>query len=144
MPFAFRRALPTDAAALAQLTGQDAAVLGATLVSRPEEHRVWLLDEDHAVIGVCRTAPAGPEHADLGPRVAEVLGLLIAPERRGAGRGRRLLGHAVNDLLVRGFGPVCAHVGPTDAGTRAFFARHGFAADGPPDAPERVRLVRQR
>ena len=94
------------------------------------------------MVGRCRTSPATEADADLGLRAAEVQGLAIVPSRTGAGLGRRLLGHAVNDLLVRSHAPVFAWIAETDAGAVAFFARHGFRPDGG-RRPGVVRLVRQ-
>jgi GNAT superfamily N-acetyltransferase len=93
-------------------------------------------------VGGCRTSPATEADADLGLRAAEVQGLAIVPSRTGAGLGRRLLGHAVNDLLVRSHAPVFAWIAEADAGAVAFFARHGFRPDGR-RRDGVVRLVRQ-
>jgi ribosomal protein S18 acetylase RimI-like enzyme len=105
--------------------------------------RVWLLDDAGAVVGRCETAPAGHGDADLGPRAAQIHALLVASGHRGRGLGLRLLGQAVNDLLVRGHAPVFAWVPEDDAALLGFYDRHGFRADGAAHGG-RVRVVRQR
>jgi GNAT superfamily N-acetyltransferase len=108
----------------------------------PEE-RVWLLDAAGAIVGRCRTAPATAADADLGPRAAELHDLRVGHDpSRDDGLARRLLGHAVNDLLVRGYGPVFTWADAGDEAALAFLARHGLRADGARRG-DRVRLVRQ-
>ena len=115
--FAFRR-LPTD---------------------DPDE-RVWLIDQAGDVLGGCRTMPS--PSPDLGPRAAEVRDLSLRPHDATPALASRLLGQAVNDLLVRSHAPVFAWVDAADETTIAFYDRHGFRADGARRALQ-VRLVRQ-
>jgi ribosomal protein S18 acetylase RimI-like enzyme len=92
------------------------------------------------IVGACRTRGTvdGEDATALGPRAAEVLEVFVVPDRRRAGLGRRLFGHAVNDLLVRGRAPVFVRAPDELSGALAFFARQGFRPDG------EGRLVRRR
>ena len=94
------------------------------------------------MLGGCRTRPASGADADLGPRAAEVLDLALVPGLTGRGLGARLLGQAVNDLLVRGMAPVFVWVEASADDVAGFYGRHGFRPDGITRAG-RVRLVRQ-
>jgi ribosomal protein S18 acetylase RimI-like enzyme len=107
------------------------------------EARIWLLDRGGEVLGGCRTRPATGDDADLGSRAAEVLDLAVASGLVRRGLGARLLGQAVNDLLVRGRAPVFVWVDGAAADHVGFYERHGFRPDGTRRG-ERVRLVRQR
>lgn len=107
------------------------------------EARTWLLDRGGEVVGGCRTRPATDADDDLGPRSAEVLDLAVVPALTGRGLGARLLGHAVNDLLVRGRAPIFAWVDAGAADLIGFYARHGFRPDSSPARGSRVRLVRR-
>jgi ribosomal protein S18 acetylase RimI-like enzyme len=104
--------------------------------------RIWLLDRSGEVLGGCRTRPATDDDADLGPRAAEVLDLAVAAGLVRRGLGARLLGQAVNDLLVRGRAPVFVWVDGASADQLGFYERHGFRPDGTRRGP-RMRLVRQ-
>jgi GNAT superfamily N-acetyltransferase len=123
-------------------------VTGAAFAFRRErtedpDGRTWLLDRGGEVLGGCRTRPVTDDDGDLGPRAAEVLDLALTPGVIGAGLGARLLGQAVNDLLVRGRAPIFVWV-PEGAGTiTGFYARHGFRDDGA-RRRGRMRLVRYR
>ncbi|QEC50197.1 GNAT family N-acetyltransferase [Baekduia soli] len=122
-PFAFRREAAAD----------------------PHE-RIWLLDVQGRAVGRCRTAPASAsgDDGDLGTRAAVILELAIDPGHRRRGLGRRLIGHAVNDLLVRSHAPVLAWVDGGDPGALAFLGRHGFRPDGTARPDGAVRVVRRR
>jgi GNAT superfamily N-acetyltransferase len=104
--------------------------------------RVWLLDRGGEVLGGCRTRPATDDDADLGPRAAEVLDLAVVPGVVGRGLGARLLGQAVNDLLVRGRAPIFVWVDEAAADLVGFYARHGFRPDGTARG-DHARLVRR-
>jgi ribosomal protein S18 acetylase RimI-like enzyme len=104
--------------------------------------RIWLLDRGGEVLGGCRTRPATDADADLGPRAAEVLDLAVVPGLVRRGLGARLLGQAVNDLLVRGLAPIFVWVAQDAADMLGFYARHGFRPDGS-EHGGRVRLVRR-
>jgi ribosomal protein S18 acetylase RimI-like enzyme len=104
--------------------------------------RIWLLDRGGEVLGGCRTRPATDDDADLGPRAAEVHDLAVAPGLVRRGLGARLLGQAVNDLLVRGKAPIFVWVDGSAADVVGFYARHGFRPDGTVRG-DRVRLVRR-
>jgi GNAT superfamily N-acetyltransferase len=105
--------------------------------------RTWLLDRDGEVLGGCRTRPATDADDDLGPRAAEILDLGVVATVTGHGLGARLLGHAVNDLLVRGRAPIFAWVEADAADLIGFYARHGFRPDDSPPRHGRIRLVRR-
>jgi Acetyltransferase (GNAT) family len=105
----------------------------------PQE-RVWLIDEAGDIVGGCRTMPSPTP--DLGPRAAEVRELTLQVVRANPALASRLLGQAVNDLLVRSHAPVYTWVDADDEATIAFYDRHGFRADGAQRALQ-IRLVRQ-
>jgi ribosomal protein S18 acetylase RimI-like enzyme len=107
------------------------------------EARIWLLDRGGEVLAGCRTRPTTGADDDLGPRAAEVLDLAVAPGLTGHGLGARLLGHAVNDLLVRGRAPIFAWVAADAGDLIGFYARHGFRPDGSPARSSRIRVVRR-
>jgi ribosomal protein S18 acetylase RimI-like enzyme len=105
--------------------------------------RTWLLDRNGEVLGGCRTRPATDADDDLGPRAAEIVDLGVVSAVTGHGLGARLLGHAVNDLLVRGRAPIFTWVDAEAADLIGFYARHGFRPDGSPARGRRIRLVRR-
>jgi GNAT superfamily N-acetyltransferase len=72
-----------------------------------------------------------------------VLDLAVASGLVRRGLGARLLGQAVNDLLVRGRAPVFVWVDAAAADQIGFYERHGFRPDGTERAG-RLRVVRQR
>ncbi|MFI6582908.1 GNAT family N-acetyltransferase [Embleya sp. NPDC050493] len=97
----------------------------------PREHRLWVAEEDGAVVGFCRTGPADEgRDSDLGAAAAEILGLYIEPDRIGTGLGARLFRHAVADLEARGRRPLCVYAYAPNTSAIRFYERAGFAPDG--------------
>ncbi len=101
--------------------------------------RVVLAEDGDAVVGVVSWAPA--EAADVAP--VDLKSLYVAATHRGTGLADRLLATAL------GSGPACLWVFADNPRARAFYARHGLAADGegaldPDTGLDETRLVRRR
>ncbi|WP_027340941.1 GNAT family N-acetyltransferase [Hamadaea tsunoensis] len=117
LPDAYLTALDED---------EEAADWAEYLEEVPAEHRLWIVD-DEGLIGYCRTGPA-PD-ADLGGHAAEVYGLYIEPDFIGTGLGARLFRHAVEDLVARGYNPVCVYAYAPNEQALAFYDKAGFVPD---------------
>lgn len=101
--------------------------------------KVALAEDGGAVVGVVSWAPA--EAADVAP--VELKSLYVAATHRGTGLAARLMATAL------GARPAYLWVFAANPRARAFYARHGFAADGgsavdPDTGLDEVRLVRRR
>ena len=100
---------------------------------QPDGRVVWVAEVDGEVVGFAQTGPsrqpdAGPPSA--GPRIAELYCIYLGAGAIGSGIGRRLLGHAVDDLSERGYD--CARLWVLEANSRArrFYEAAGWYADG--------------
>lgn len=99
------------------------------LAELPDHHRLWVAEQDGAVVGFCRTGPADGD-GDLGADAAEVYGLYIEPGLIGTGLGARLFGHAVADLEARARRPLCVYAYVPNTSAIRFYERAGFVQDG--------------
>jgi GNAT superfamily N-acetyltransferase len=78
-----------------------------------------------ALLGFCSTGPC--RDGDVAPGAGEVYALYVEPARLGRGLGRRLLGHALDDLRARGRSEVVLWVLDGNARAERFYARAGLA-----------------
>jgi GNAT superfamily N-acetyltransferase len=93
------------------------------------EHRVLVATAGPQVVGFAALSPAGD--ADTDPTAdAELVVLLIDPERTHQGHGSRLLNASADTLRDRGFQRVIAWVPEPDGDRKRFLQDAGFAADG--------------
>jgi GNAT superfamily N-acetyltransferase len=82
------------------------------------------------VVGACAVGPADDE-ADLDPAVVgELLVLLVAPRRRRAGHGSRLLAAAVDQLRRDGFVRAVTWLDDADVAGGTLAGSTGWARDG--------------
>jgi GNAT superfamily N-acetyltransferase len=150
-PVVVRSALPTDAAAIAQVhvTSWRAAYTGLLperyleRLSVYERERTWrrridgirpdetilVAERAGAVVGF--TSAGTTRDRDADPRaVGEVYAVYLLPEAWGCGAGRRLLEQAVSLLADSGFGHAVLWVLETNARARGFYEHLGWRADG--------------
>ena len=91
-------------------------------------HRIWVADRDGKVVGF---ASSGPSHdQDAPPSIAEIYAIYLLPEAIGSGLGRRLFGHAVEEIRRQGFTAATLWVLGTNAGARRFYERAGWSING--------------
>jgi GNAT superfamily N-acetyltransferase len=100
----------------------------AALGSPPPEYRMWLAEEDGRAVGFAVTAKS--QDADADERTAEIYAIYLEPDRIGAGVGRALFAHAVDDLRTRGFRTATLWVLETNERTRRFYEIAGWKLDG--------------
>ncbi len=93
-----------------------------------ETWRYWVSDEGGRVTGFAVTGPS--EDADADERNGEIYAIYIEPERVGAGIGRALFAHAVEDLRARGFRAATLWVLETNDRAQRFYQAAGWKADG--------------
>lgn len=95
---------------------------------RSDGRVIWVAELDGEVVGFAQTGPS--RQPDAGPQDAELYCTYLGAGAIGSGIGRRLLGHAVDDLSGRGFG--CARLWVLEANSRArrFYEAAGWHADG--------------
>ena len=99
-------------------------------VTPAAETRTWVVVDGGRVLGFVDTGPGRDESAPPPDGAGEVYAIYLAPEARGRGHGRALFGHAVADLLARGYDPIVVWVFEANAGGRRFYERGGFRLDG--------------
>lgn len=95
-------------------------------LSNPEG-RCWLLGDGTGVFGFAYTAP--PMDDDLERDSAELHALYLLEERIGAGHGRRLVRHALDDLRRRGYREVVVWYAEENDPAARFYAAAGFEPD---------------
>jgi GNAT superfamily N-acetyltransferase len=93
-----------------------------------ETWRLWVTDDDGHVTGFAVSGPS--EDADADERTGEVYAIYLEPDRVGTGLGRRLFGHAVEDLRTRGFRSATLWVLETNDRARRFYEAAGWKPDG--------------
>lgn len=98
------------------------------------ERRTWVVEDSGGVQGYCSTGPTRRQAEDAS--VGEVYSLYVHPERWGRGLGKRLLEHAVADLLERGFAEVRLWCLTTNPRARNFYERNGFEVETEAEALE--------
>lgn len=124
-----------DADALARLTdGIDAAALTAAWsasLGRPPEarHRALVALAHDVVAGFALTGPCPDPDADPAAD-GEVAEFTVAPDRRGAGHGSRLVQACADTLVADGFTRAVCWVATTDDALRRFLTDAGWAPDG--------------
>jgi ribosomal protein S18 acetylase RimI-like enzyme len=150
MPISVREAAPEDAEPIASIhvrawqeayRGQlDDAYLDALtpadrlpntrsmLEDAPEDLRVWVAEDDGAIVGFAVTGTS--QDADAERSTAELYAIYLEPERVGTGVGRTLFEHAVADLAERGFTEATLWILASNARARRFYEAAGWAADG--------------
>jgi GNAT superfamily N-acetyltransferase len=125
--------LPT--ATLAELTGPEALETWrerwaeAAAAPPSPRHRLLVSVEEGAVTGFAAHAPAqDPDHDPV--TTAELVTLLVDPDRGRAGHGSRLLAATVDMLREDGFTTLLTWVFEADEPVRGFFVSAGWAPDG--------------
>ena len=98
------------------------------LVRELPGYRMWVIEEDDAVLGFTRTGPAAD--ADAGPEVGQVFGLYVDPRHFGTGLGRALLQHALDDLRRRGYREAIVWAFQGNERAARLYRRAGLALDG--------------
>ncbi|GAA2091172.1 GNAT family N-acetyltransferase [Actinomadura alba] len=129
----YQEILPT--ATLAEVTGPEALEMwrerwaeAATAPPSPR-HRLLVSVEKGEVTGFAAHAPAeDPDHDPA--TTAEVLTLLVDPERGRSGHGSRLLAATVDMLREDGFTTLVTWVFEANESLRGFFVSAGWAPDG--------------
>ncbi|MGH3318938.1 MAG: GNAT family N-acetyltransferase [Streptosporangiaceae bacterium] len=101
----------------------------AALLPPSPRHRVLVAFEDGAVVGFAALQPAADEDRDPDTE-AELLTLLVDPERARCGHGSRLLAASVDHLRDDGFTVAVTWVLLDDEVTRHFFQSAGWGPDG--------------
>ncbi len=113
---------------------------------RSPEHRSWVAVDGASIVAFAVTGPS--RDAGAAADVAELFAIYVDPARWGAGAGKTLLAHVVDDLRRRGRAAVTLWVLDTNARARRFYEAAGFAADGTekvePFAGAPLREVRYR
>ncbi|MSQ41671.1 MAG: GNAT family N-acetyltransferase [Dehalococcoidia bacterium] len=94
----------------------------------PGEHRLWVADGGGRIVGFAHTAPSDDAEAATG--TGEVTAIYLEREWAGAGVGRALFAHAVNDLRRRGFSVATLWVFRDNARARRFYTIAGWREDG--------------
>ncbi len=95
----------------------------AQALRNPSHHHVTVVvNEQHDVIGACRTSLMGDEH----PCPAHIHDLIIDEAYRGQGLGRALLDDAIEWCAEMGVDEVCLGVAPLSTRSRRFYERYGF------------------
>lgn len=118
-PARIRPASVLDAAGTALVAGGTAAGW-AERVAEPGARATWVADRAGEVVGVAVASAAGAG----GVRSLELEVLALAETETDPATREHLLELAVGDA------PCLVWVAEADTGAQAFYARHGFAADG--------------
>ncbi len=100
----------------------------ATLEAPRADWRTWVVEEDGTVVAFAVTGPS--EDADADEKTGEVYAIYLEPGRLGAGVGRELFAHAVEDLRDRGFHVASLWVLETNERARRFYEIAGWKPDG--------------
>jgi ribosomal protein S18 acetylase RimI-like enzyme len=87
---------------------------------------VLVAEEGGQVVGYCYAGIEGRDYMSLRGPAGVVHDLVVAPESRGRGVGRRLLDAMLQDLVARGAPQVVLHTASLNQTARHLFARMGF------------------
>ena len=100
-------------------------------IQRPRDGdvRLWVVEEDGALVAYARTGPSRDEDSILAGSTAEVYGFYVHPARWGAGVAGGLMDHVLEDLRARGFEAVTLNSVEDNERARAFYERVGFTLD---------------
>ncbi|MFM8999697.1 MAG: N-acetyltransferase family protein [Actinomycetota bacterium] len=101
-----------------------------SLEHAPAEWRMWVAEDDGAIIGFASTGPSTDADARPSARISELFAIYVDPARLGTGVGRGLLAHAVDDLRARGAAAATLWVFGTNARARRFVEGAGWSEDG--------------
>lgn len=103
------------------------------LLADPDENRVYeYADADYMRVAKVDDEPVGVYVVEaLSPTVYRMRNLAVAPDWRGKGLGRWLLGHAIGIAESKGGREIVLKDAPAGAGWRGLFERTGFVASGP-------------
>jgi len=125
-----RTMAPSDAEAVAQLNGQlgypstrDEVIARLAALGSPERDVLLVAEEDGRVVG---WAHVGLKHSLVEVPSAQVLGLVVAEDRRSAGIGLRLLEEAEGWALAHGVHRMLVGSRVTRQRAHAFYTRHGY------------------
>jgi RimJ/RimL family protein N-acetyltransferase len=105
------------------------------LVAPATEARVWLAERDGHLIGFSATSPS--QDAGDPPLTAQLTAIYLLKDAAGAGIGRELLHHAMEDLRRRGFRTGVLWVLAANARARRFYEIAGWQPD------DTTRIVRR-
>jgi len=156
-PVTIRLASPSDVDALGAVTGRAYAAAYPGIVphavleewiadapamwlrwrdaveERPPHHpsRAWVAEQDGAILGYATTSPAKSEYLPPPEGAGELTNLYLDPTAIGNGVGRLLYGHAVRDLLARGFNPLVVWAFRDNPKAQRFYERMGLTVDVP-------------
>jgi ribosomal protein S18 acetylase RimI-like enzyme len=106
-----------------------------SLRNQRETWRLWVAEDEGAVVGFAVTGPS--EDADADERTGEVYAIYLEPARVGSGVGRELFAGAVHDLGSRGFRAATLWVLQSNERARRFYELAGWKPDGT-TASERI------
>ena len=124
---AYRGQLPDDY--LDDLSVEDRLGQHEWTIRNPRETwRLWVAEDDGAVVGFAVTGPG--EDVDADERTGEVYAIYLEPGRIGTGLGSRLFAHAVDDLRDRGFTGATLWVLESNERARRFYEIAGWKPDG--------------
>ena len=96
----------------------------------------FVADSEGELVGFATVLAPG-RGEDLGPRTCELAALYVEPRRWRQGIGRALLRESMDVVRADGWAELAAWVLAENAPARAFYERHGFAADGARQEHER-------
>lgn len=92
-------------------------------------HSVAVVDGE--IVGWSSVGPYRDEDVPPpGPDAGEINAIYVLPERWGAGIGRALMAHALQELAAGGLSPVLLWVLRDNTRARRFYQRAGFRPDG--------------
>ena len=90
--------------------------------ARVSEGVVWVIEEEAGIAGVIVLLP--------GPSYLLLDNIAVAPERQGAGLGRRLLAFAEAEALRRGYREIRLYTHQTMIENQRFYAAIGYEETG--------------
>lgn len=130
MSIAIRRATPSDATAIRDLTrrayakwvpliGREPLPMQADYARAVEEHRIDLAEEDGALLGLVETIPTADHLL--------IENLAVDPESQGRGLGDTLLHHAETVARTLGRAEIRLYTNERFEANIAFYAKRGYA-----------------